>query len=56
MDRDELMKLNKSELITLLLSELSIIEQQSEQLKQISTKIAELEDRPNQNSRNNCGD
>ena len=45
MDRDELMKLSKNEIITLLLSALSTIEEQS-------TKITELEARLKQNSRN----
>ena len=52
MDRDELMKLDKSEIITILLSALSTIEEQSAQIKEQSAKIVELESRLNQNSRN----
>lgn len=52
MDQDELMKLKKREIITLLLSALSTIDQQSLQLEEQSTKITELEARLNQNSKN----
>jgi transposase len=66
MDQDELMQLDKNELITILLSAFAIIDQQSEKIEEQSRKIedqsgkideqsekiAELESRLNQNSTN----
>ena len=49
MNRDELMKLDKSEIIEILFA---IIDQQSDKINQQSDKIAELEARVNQNSTN----
>ena len=49
MNRDELMKLDKSEIIEILFS---IIEQQAEQIKELTDRISELEARLAQNSKN----
>ena len=52
MNRDELMKLDKSEIIEILFATLAIVEEQSEQIKQLTVKISELEARLHQNSTN----
>jgi transposase len=59
MNRDGLLKLDKEEIISILLATLSvveeqasIIEQQSKKIKELTEKIAELEARLKQNSKN----
>jgi transposase len=52
MNRDDVMKLDKSEIIEIVFATLAIVEEQSKQINQLNVKIAELEARLNQNSTN----